>query len=110
MTEIQLHCADINAVRKSDQEITYNTAQISAFVTVGYALLHLMVNPVEYPKPWILRNRIKAPLELIEFKEYIADVRNWLSTQSPTNYYGSLVYMQSLTFLLSTMEITNDAT
>lgn len=108
IVEVNMNCVDLNNVRLDEKEIAYNTAKNNAYVTVIYVLLHLLVNPTHYPKPWLVRTRIKAPLEIINFKEYIADVRNWLASQAPTTFYGSLVYIQSLTLLLSTMEITND--
>lgn len=110
LKEITISNTDITTMTYDDQSIVYTTARNNARVTVTVLLLHMLVDPVEYPKPWLFRTRIKAPLELVQFKEYITEVRNKLAKQAPTSFYGSLVYIQAIQSFLSTMEITNDAT
>ena len=109
INKVSMTQIDVNSVLKDDTQITHQASLNNAIMTVCHLLLHILIDPKEYPRPWLMRDRIKGPLEVVEFKEYISKVRGWLAKQAPTNFYGSLVYMQALTFLLSTMEITTNA-
>lgn len=100
-----------NAVRMTDfslydqptEEYSYKVSVLCAWQVVLQLIQYIGVDPTN-KRPWLAHRKIKEPLELNQFKGYIDEVVQRLTSRPPNVNYPALVHIHTVINLLTIME------
>lgn len=97
---------DLTMLDQTKDEVIYRISSLSAKANV-LRLIDYLTSVDGTKKPWLAKKRVITSLGINEFRKYIADTLDWLTSQAPNQNYSTLVTIHATINLLTTMEIRN---